>query len=82
MSAPRFYVVEMAGYVGVNGKRQAITASVLDRAYCHREVARFNEPGGTLPGERARRTNAASVAWVRENAAAEAARLNAWDASA
>jgi hypothetical protein len=56
-SGERFYVVELDGYP-INpgalktgsGNRPRITCSVLDRFYCHREVARFEPDWRGGPG--------------------------------
>jgi hypothetical protein len=88
VSEPRFYVVELEGYAIRPGAEQAgnarllLTASVLDRAYCHREVARFDQPRA-LPGlRRGAVTRKVRLDWVRSEAARRCAELNEWAASA
>lgn len=81
MSEPRFYVVELAGFnihADIRPCRTAapeIVCSVLDRAYCHREVARFKQGSGP-------HTRAARQERTRTAARERCAELNAWDASA
>jgi len=42
MSRPRFYVMEFGGIpIFTLHANWTVTYSVMDRAYCHREVARF-----------------------------------------
>lgn len=75
----RFYVHEASGYVinanaaGGGRKRAAPVAFyVLDRAYCHREVAVFPDGGRWV-------ARGSKYVAARENAERRCAELNAWD---
>ena len=77
----RYIVVEVHGYsINPNGRsssQPATSYSILDTAYCHKEIAQFyaskRNPSSQLRGERAHtlceHLNAEEWAWNHRNAA-------------